>query len=207
MVERNPVRQARARRTCNALLAAARDVFSESGFDATQTPDIAAAAGVSVGTFYRYFSDKRAIFVEVIGQELSRTYAEVMAKLTPERLGAPEAEQRHTIAAALAIVFEHIDENAKLMRVLEEVALRDPVVAKLRREFDDDARARIAELCAAVCATDVVPDPQATACVIHTAVVGSAAAVSGAHGPPPVDRDRAISALTDLIYRTCFSPA
>lgn len=196
--------QARAQRTVHALLAAAAEVFSKNGFDTTQTPDIAQAAGVSVGTFYRYFSDKRAIFIEVISRELERTHAEVMAKLLPARFGA-HAERRESIAQALAIVFDHIAGAARLMRVLEEVALRDSVVAKLRRKFEDETRAPIAALIAEVTTRTEVPDPEATACVLHTAVIGTAVAQSGAHGKPPIARDRALRALTDLVYRACFT--
>src|SRR5688572_26587608 len=77
--------QARARATYEALLAAARETFARKGFDQAQTPDIAAAAGVSVGTFYRYFTDKRQAFIEMIAHHLAEAHADVMARLTPER--------------------------------------------------------------------------------------------------------------------------
>src|SRR5688500_7550251 len=76
-----PVRdfpQERARRTYESLVDAGAALFAERGFDATQTPDIAGEAGVSVGTFYRYFDDKLEIFLEVERRYLARAYQEVM---------------------------------------------------------------------------------------------------------------------------------
>jgi AcrR family transcriptional regulator len=65
LVEERSFTQERARATYRALLAAARAVFAARGYDRTQAPEIAEHAGVSVGTFYRYFEDKREAFVEV----------------------------------------------------------------------------------------------------------------------------------------------
>lgn len=47
------------------LVAAAREVFAEYGFDAT-LGDIARHAGVGVGTAYRHFPNKQAIAAEVL---------------------------------------------------------------------------------------------------------------------------------------------
>ena len=47
------------------LLAAAREVFAERGFDAT-LDDIARHAGVGTGTAYRHFPNKQAIAAEVL---------------------------------------------------------------------------------------------------------------------------------------------
>ncbi|HEX5063422.1 MAG TPA: helix-turn-helix domain-containing protein, partial [Kofleriaceae bacterium] len=51
-------RQERSRRSYEALLTAAEELFAVHGYDAIGTPEIAQKAGVSVGTFYRYFEDK-----------------------------------------------------------------------------------------------------------------------------------------------------
>jgi AcrR family transcriptional regulator len=47
------------------ILAAARQVFSQKGFDATNVSDMAAAAGVSQGTVYHYFDSKEDLFMAV----------------------------------------------------------------------------------------------------------------------------------------------
>jgi len=51
----------RVARTKNKLLAAALEVFSEYGVDATTIDDITQRADVGKGTFYRYFGDKAEI--------------------------------------------------------------------------------------------------------------------------------------------------
>jgi AcrR family transcriptional regulator len=55
--------QRRARQTVDAILEAAIRVLKREGFGAITTNRIAEVAGVSIGSVYQYFPDKRAIFV------------------------------------------------------------------------------------------------------------------------------------------------
>lgn len=194
--------QDRARRTFEALVEAATEVFGERGFDATQTPDIAARAEVSVGTFYRYFSDKREAFLEVVRRRLSDAHQSVMAELTPERFAG--GGRRHTIESALDILLEHIAWKPGLQRVFLEMSMRDESVAALRRTFDDEARKSLAALIRAICPPEDVPDPDATAFIIQTAAIECAVTLGGTRGELPVERERAVRALKDVVYRAFF---
>ncbi|KHF32987.1 HTH-type transcriptional regulator AcrR [Paenibacillus sp. P1XP2] len=57
-------RQERGIKTKEAILQAAMKLFSEKGYHGTNTKEIAAAAGVSTGSFYSYYKDKRAVFLD-----------------------------------------------------------------------------------------------------------------------------------------------
>lgn len=194
--------QERARRTYESLVEAGAVVFTEKGFDATQTPDIASRAGVSVGTFYRYFSDKKEIFLEIMRRHMAQATEEVLGKLTPDRFVAKE--QRAAIVEAIEILLANVERNPAMQRVFLEMAMRDEQVAALKRAFDEKARTRIADLIATICPAEDVPDPQATAHVIQISVVESALHICGARGPQPVSRERSLSALTELVYRALF---
>lgn len=193
--------QKRAHRTFESLVEAATDVFTERGFDGTQTPDIAARAKVSVGTFYRYFSDKREAFLEVLRRSLVRAHEAVMAELVPERFVG--AGRRGTIELALKILLDNITAPG-LQKTFLEMSLRDPAVASMRATFDAEARQRMATLIEAIVPREVVPDPEATAYIVQTAVVECAVAMSGVRGKPPVGRERAFASLADMVYRTFF---
>ena len=62
---RDPV-QARAIRTKQKIIEAGADLFSGRGYHNVTADEIARAAGVSVGTFYSYFSDKHDLFLAVL---------------------------------------------------------------------------------------------------------------------------------------------
>ncbi|MFG1478530.1 TetR/AcrR family transcriptional regulator [Xanthobacter sp. V4C-4] len=55
------------------ILAGARQVFLERGFDAASMGDIARAAGVSKGTLYVYFQDKEDLFAALVSSECHET--------------------------------------------------------------------------------------------------------------------------------------
>ncbi len=76
------------------LVLAAVDLFTEQGYDATTVAQIAARAGVTKSTFFRYFPDKRELLVA--GQEtLSRL---LVVGISEARSGATPLE---AVAAGL----------------------------------------------------------------------------------------------------------
>jgi AcrR family transcriptional regulator len=54
--------------TRERLLKAARELFVTRGYHATRPQDVAKLAGLGQGTFYLYFSDKKACFVAFVAQ-------------------------------------------------------------------------------------------------------------------------------------------
>jgi AcrR family transcriptional regulator len=195
-------RQERSRRSYLALIEAAIALFSEHGYDAVGTPEIAERAGVAVGTFYRYFDDKREIYLEVSRRNMAAAYDATLEGLGPERFAG---RARHeTIRETVAVLFEHVVAHGPLTRSFMEMSLRDPAVAELRRAFETVAIQRLAALIAAVVPRDVVPDPEATAFVLYGSAMQTAHGLAGHTGPPPVDVPRAREALTCFIERTLF---
>jgi AcrR family transcriptional regulator len=194
--------QDRARRTYEALVTAAAEAFIANGYDATGTPDIAAQAGVSVGTFYRYFDDKKQIYVEVARRHLAEAYRMTVSRLAPQQF---VGKGKHdTIQATVEALIEVAGKHPGMNRVFVEMTLRDPDVAALNRAFEDMGRRRLADLIAAITPRDVVPDPEATAFVLQIAAVETANALAGVRGASPIPVARAKAALTELIHRALF---
>src|SRR6187551_3920376 len=80
---RREPRQGRSRQTVHAVLGAVARVIRREGVDAVTTNRIAEAAGVSIGSLYQYFPNKKAIFsalharhVEDVHQVIERTMVE-----------------------------------------------------------------------------------------------------------------------------------
>jgi AcrR family transcriptional regulator len=195
-------RQERARRSYLALIEAATELFARDGYDAVGTPDIAQRAGVSVGTFYRYFDDKHEVYLEVSRRSLVAAYSQTIEGLGPERfLGRARHE---TISETVAILFENVLERPQLSRSFTEMSLRDPQVAELRRAFETMSIARLTALITAITPREVVPDPEATAYVLYGSAMQTAYGLAGHVGEPPVDATRARAALTSFIERALF---
>jgi TetR/AcrR family transcriptional regulator, mexJK operon transcriptional repressor len=64
------------------VLAAAREVFMESGFERASCDVIASRAGVSKATIYSHFQDKHALFIASFSEEADALRAEFLACLT-----------------------------------------------------------------------------------------------------------------------------
>jgi AcrR family transcriptional regulator len=201
-----PVRHFKQRRsaaTYEALLEAAARVFAERGFDDAQTPEIAAEAGVSTGAFYRYFTDKRQIFLEVMTSHLQRAYDDLLTRLQPEKF---RESAEAGIDRALEMLFDHVRRDAPLERELIKMSLRDPEVQKMRADFEAMGLELLTVLINAV-APGRVPDARAAALVIQIAAIEIASERaelrprSGAR-----QSDAAVkTALRDMVHSYLFS--
>jgi AcrR family transcriptional regulator len=79
-VQRRSPKQARSRATWDAIVEAASQILERGGPDALNTNDVAARAGVSIGTLYQYFPDKQAILLAAARRELGGEAAPLLAR-------------------------------------------------------------------------------------------------------------------------------
>lgn len=95
------------------LLDAARDAFVEKGLSAATVDDIVSNAGVARGTFYLYFSDKRAVFEALVDEFLGL----LSERVESIRLGPDEPAP--------------VDQLRANVRRVVELALGEPSIVKL----------------------------------------------------------------------------
>jgi AcrR family transcriptional regulator len=72
------------------LLDAAGALFSARGYAASGMRDLAAAAGVSTGSLYHYFPDKRALFEQLVERTVDGDLADLEAVLATVSKGTPQ---------------------------------------------------------------------------------------------------------------------
>lgn len=80
---RKEPKQARARATIEAILAAAAQILVQDGLEAATTNSIAQRAGVSIGSLYQYFPSKEAVIFALVErhvQKMQRQLEEVIAQ-------------------------------------------------------------------------------------------------------------------------------
>lgn len=143
------------------ILDQARAAFAEKGFDGASMQDLARAAGMSAGNFYRYFASKAAIVESLVTRELDeieQTFHRVVNADDPlgalraglsERMEAgclvehglwteiiAAAGRKPEIAAALARMETQICD--RLLRVFAHAAALPP--AEAERRFSAHAR-------------------------------------------------------------------
>jgi len=102
-----PANQTRSREAQARLMKAGEEVFAQKGYDEAHVSDIAAAANCSIGSFYRRFRDKEALFRALHGQFAQRTrdnFDRFFAM--PQWEGAPTAEVIKTLVENTARVIQ-----------------------------------------------------------------------------------------------------
>jgi AcrR family transcriptional regulator len=75
---KGPTRRALAKQqTRHKVIAAARKLFSENGYEGATIRDIAAAAGMSTGAVFANFSDKSDLFREIMFSDISKVVVDM----------------------------------------------------------------------------------------------------------------------------------
>jgi AcrR family transcriptional regulator len=145
-VEERPLR-ADARRNRERVLAAAGDVLAEHGLDA-QMDQIAAAAGVGVGTVYRHFPTKEALVAALVADRWRRLAAEAGPALEADdaweglsgflwRCARLQLENRAwaELTAGGPLAFEANDEHRELLDVTQQLVDRARAAGAVRDDL------------------------------------------------------------------------
>lgn len=112
----------RGRATRQALLDAAEAVFDDLSFDRASVSEITQRAGVAQGTFYLYFEDKKAIFVELV-ETLSHGLRAAIAEAVE---GAPD---RVTVERrGFEVFFSYITEHSSFYKLVRESEFIEPAL-------------------------------------------------------------------------------
>ena len=135
MTERAPTkRQQQAAATQEQLLAAARDVFGERGYQAATVGAITARANTAHGTFYLYFRNKQDAYAAVMASVTDELYREA-------ELRSPALDARSALEASIRGFLEVFVEHRRLWRSLLEASFTNPdieaVWLSLRERFVD----------------------------------------------------------------------
>ena len=190
---REPPRTARGARTRAALVAAARTIFERDGYLNARLTDITAEANCSTGSFYTYFTNKEEVFAAV----LEAVNEEMLHPHVREVTG--DEDPIAVIEASNRAYLEAYERNAKLMRLLEQVATIDEDFRRLRHRraalFVERNARSIRDLQARGLA-DPELDPELTARALSS-MVGRTANAVFVQGDD-VDREQLIRTLTRL---------
>ncbi len=99
-----------------AIIAAARVVFAELGYDAAGVRDIVRGTELASGTFYNYFEDKEAVFRAVVDESAQ----EIRVRLRAVRAEALTLEE--FVGDAYRVLFHFLVEDRLLFQLLQRNA-------------------------------------------------------------------------------------
>jgi len=121
--------------TRDAILEAAAAVFSAGGAAQTRMEDIAASAGVAVGTVYNYFEDRTALVNTLLEARRRDMFEALDAAVSPTTVAATADRTNRGFEAELerfvAPLARHFDANRALLSVLLDEELHRGIDAKV----------------------------------------------------------------------------
>ena len=123
------------------IKAAAAQLFTRKGYEATTTIEIAKLAGVAEGTLFLYAKDKRDLLFQIRLEELDETRDKGFAKIDPK---SPLLEQ---LIVPEVMMYRHVAKNVRLERIFfEEISFCSGEQAAKFQENRARAIARVEKL-------------------------------------------------------------
>ena len=137
-----PRREAKARETRRAVLAAAKELFVAEGYGGTTIQAIADQADVAAQTVYAVFGNKRSILAEVLDLSIAGDDADIVvnarAWMRPVWEAPTAAERLRAYAAAVRRI---MDGAGDVFAVVAAAATTDPDVVELAATTEQRRRA------------------------------------------------------------------
>ena len=143
-------RQATKEANRAAILAAAREVFSEHGYEGAGVRDVVRRTELAPGTFYNYFDGKDAVFravVEEVGADARRRVREArLAAATPDGFVTEGFRAFFAFIAAEPETFAFLERNKEAVLPLALGELEQDLEERLEPGVDREfcARAMVA---------------------------------------------------------------
>ncbi|WP_278264319.1 TetR/AcrR family transcriptional regulator [Nocardia sp. AG03] len=112
--QRKRPKQDRAKETRSHILEVSAQLFGTRGITNTSTNKIAAEAGLSVGTLYRYFSDRE----EIVKELTDSLFLQVEERYGRLLVNSADKTPRDAVAEVIRIAVEILVANGPLVRAL-----------------------------------------------------------------------------------------
>ncbi|PID40979.1 MAG: hypothetical protein CR984_00440 [Proteobacteria bacterium] len=189
--------QKRSIETKNKILVAAKDQFAEHGFHGTNAKEIAAAAGVSVGSFYSYFKDKKALFMDIFREHIE----DMVVRILSEHRG-DHNDRKSSVYRLIKSVLEAHDPYPEFHREVLAMRYADPEVATIFNEIDQRNIEHVEQFLRHFQDTLRVTDIK-TAARLTTAAVEEVICSITILGHDE-DADRLLDGLADMLHRYLF---
>jgi AcrR family transcriptional regulator len=125
-----PTRRAQAKRlTREKIIAAAKSLFAERGYEASTIRDIAKAAGMSTGAVFASFTDKSDLFTEIAEAEQAALYQAM-------QLAGAGLSGRAAVAAMLDVASERQAGELALVRAVMSALWTPGLAERARRRLE-----------------------------------------------------------------------
>ena len=188
-------RQARGIKTKSRIMKAAFQLVAQKGIHGTNSNEIAKKAGVSTGSFYSYFKNKKMLLLEMLEDYLDRHYMTIWKQLNTYQTDALGADD---IKSLISNTFEAYNIAPKFHRQTHALRYSDPDVNRI---YERERNREIEQIRFLIERNNIalsIKDPHAAAIVLHNTVENVAHTVKFIG--TEVEEERLVNTLCELIY-------
>lgn len=175
------------------IMEAARELFARKGFGGTNSNEIAQKAGVSIGTFYSYFRNKKALFLDILEQYLENFITGIYRLQSDDAIPLKDNIRSHIQKA-----FAAFDLHPAFHREALVLKFSDKDIKRLFDDAEKKQLVLISSLLQPYSRQESGRNLQVAAKVIHCAVENVAHYVKFLDSP--IQRDHLMEELTEMIY-------
>jgi AcrR family transcriptional regulator len=186
-------KQNRSRERRLRIMETALDLFATKGINKTSSNEIANKAGVSIGTFYSYFENKKTLFLEILKNHLDNFVTGVYTLQSDASIPLKDLIRSHIHKGFMAF-----DIHPSFHKEALVLKFSDPDVRRLFDEVEQEQLSIISSLLIPYCKRSNPLALREVSKVIHSAVENVAHYVKFLDSS--LDKDRLIEELTDMIY-------
>jgi len=191
--------QERSRETKRRLIVAGERLFSQKGFHNTTSKEIATEAGVAIGSFYAYFADKKALFIDVLKSH-SQQVLDSIAKVSLDDIG--NTNPRALLTALIEAIIVAHEISPEFHRELTVMVHSDPEIRTVMDRWEEEATARIRNTLALWKDRIRTKDIEAAAVLIYETLEAVVHRIK-LYGLD-IKEERLVHELSDMLYRYLF---
>ncbi|CQR57878.1 TetR/AcrR family transcriptional regulator [Paenibacillus riograndensis] len=130
-----------------AILQAGIEVFSEKGYAAAATSEIAQRAGVAEGTIFRYYKTKKDLLLSIVSPAMTKMIAPFVLRNFDGVLDVPFDSYEAFMRAFMVNRLEFARKNFKILRIfVQEI----PFQPALREQFIENVIGKVLERVTAI---------------------------------------------------------
>jgi AcrR family transcriptional regulator len=175
------------------IMETALEIFAQKGMHRTSSNEIAEKAGVSIGTFYSYFENKKTLFLEILENHLDNFITGIYSLQHDDTITLKDNIRSHIQKA-----FTVFDLHPSFHKEALVMKFTDPDVRRLFEDVEKKQLVLITTLLGFYRTGNEPRDLEAVAKVIHSAVENVAHYVKFLEFQMP--KERLIDELTEMIY-------
>ena len=192
-------KQQRTLKTRERIREAGLRLFGRDGFHGTNVKKIVSEAGLSVGSFYTYFKDKKDLFLELVEQHNKQ---QIERAFHPQNGALKKVLKKEALQGIIKMVLAYHNLDPEFNREIEAMRYLDEDVNRTQEKQDEIVVRYLTSALEAAGDEVRIRDAEAAARIVRITIISNVHSMSMLGSK--IEEDRLINELVDMVQRYFF---